>query len=188
MIKVSAAILSAAVLVFSAAADDLQESDEIVRLPGQGEVKSANGGPAAKRPQKLVPGGGLLMSFDADGDAVVTSSELNAGVSAAYAAADANSDGSLTALEQKDWAAGLPTRDQTLSNPVRFDPNLDRSVSEAEFSSVIRQIASTYADANGELRISALIDKTPPERPERLAERAGRGGPGEDRPRRPQFW
>ncbi|MEL6781454.1 MAG: hypothetical protein AAFO51_03690, partial [Pseudomonadota bacterium] len=55
--------------------------------------------------------------------------------------------------------------DDTLANPVRFDPNLDRVVSEAEFSATIYQIAAPYADANGMITVDAL--KAPPERPER---------------------
>ena len=32
----------------------------------------------------------------------------------------------LQMLEQQAWARSLPTRDNSLANPVRFDPNLDR--------------------------------------------------------------
>ena len=105
---------------------------QVPHMPGQGHVKS--GDPHARHASgRLVAGGGLIMSFDADDNGRVTPSELNTGSVAAFAVADANQDGRLSALEQQDWANNLPTRDDTLANPVRFDPNLDRMVSQSEF-------------------------------------------------------
>lgn len=119
---------------------DLQEGD-IVRLPGTGELRDAL--PGGER-QRLVPGGGLLISFDADGNDIVTMAEIGTGIDAAFEAADENGDGTLSAFEQQAWADSLPTRDESLANPVRFDPNLDRRVSLEEFSQVIERIAESY--------------------------------------------
>ncbi len=150
-----------------------QEEDEIVRLPTPGEVK-----PDApfkdNRPKRLVPGGGLFLSFDINADGRISPSELDAGIKAAFASADASGDGALTALEQQAWAESLPTHDDSLANPVRFDPNLDRMVSASEFSSVIGQLAVSYAEPSGDILVASL---KAPDRPAR--ERAE----GEERPR-----
>lgn len=149
----------------SAAAQD--GAGDVVRLPGSGEVK-APPRPGEAR-ERLVPGGGLFLSFDSDRDGVVTQAEVDAGVRAAFAEADANGDGELTALEQQAWATSLPTRDDSLANPVRFDPNLDRIVSAEEFRSVVQELAASFADeASGYVVLAALRAPDPPrERAER---------------------
>lgn len=131
-------LLVPAPLAFGQSADG-----DLVRLPGNGAVKTALPG---ERPVRYVPGGGLLLSFDTNRDDVVTPEERALGTAEAFLEADANGDGSLSALEQQAWAAGLPTRDESLANPVRFDPNLDRMVSEAEFTQVVESIADAYVD------------------------------------------
>lgn len=132
-----------------------QVDDEIVRLPMPGEVK-----PDAPfkddQPKRLVPGGGLFLSFDANADGRISQAELDSGISEAFANADASGDGALTALEQQAWASSLPTHDDSLANPVRFDPNLDRMVSVSEFSSVITDLAVTYAEPSGDILVASL--------------------------------
>jgi hypothetical protein len=124
---------------------------------------------------RLVPGGGLFASFDADGDGRISPAELAAGSPRRFQVlADANGDGQLVALEQQDWAAGLPTRDDTLTNPVRFDPNLDRVVTFEEFEAVISQLAKNYQDDNGVIEIAKL--SAPDPKPERGERRPPSGG------------
>lgn len=153
------------------------DGDDLVRLPGQGLVK-----PDAIQSHRdigrLVPGGGLFASFDANGDGRISSAELAEGTRAAFVLADANGDGQLVALEQQDWAANLPTRDDTLTNPVRFDPNLDRVVTFEEFEAVISQLAKSYQDDNGVIEIAKL--SAPDPKPER-GERRPPGGAPPDR-------
>jgi hypothetical protein len=159
-----AAMLMAALPVNAQAEGD---GDDLVRLPGQGLVKPDTG-PAQRNLDRLVPGGGLFASFDADGDGRISEQELKTGTRAAFVTADANKDNELVALEQLDWAADLPTRDDTLANPVRFDPNLDRSVTFAEFEAVILQLALNYQDDRGMIDIRRLSAPDPkPERGER---------------------
>ncbi len=153
-----------------AAADD---GEDLVRLPGQGLVK-ADSGPAQRNLGRLVPGGGLIASFDTDNDGRISAEELAEGTRAAFELADANGDGQLVALEQLDWAASLPTRDDTLSNPVRFDPNLDRVVTFEEFHAVIAQLAANYQDEHGTIEMARLSA------PEPKPERGDRRPPGEN--------
>ncbi|MEL7480967.1 MAG: hypothetical protein AAGJ29_05360 [Pseudomonadota bacterium] len=135
--------------------------DELVRLPGQGEVKPI-ASLQALGADRLVPGGGLLLSFDADQDGRVTTAEVADGIPVAFAAADADEDGFLTPLEQIAWADRLPTRDASLSNPARFDPNLDRRVTFDEFSGVVLQFAEGYADeVSGDVIVADLRSKGP---------------------------
>ena len=146
---------------------DAADADDIVRLPGQGRLRpdAPHGRHASGR---LVPGGGLIVSFDANDDGHVTPDELRTGAVAAFAAADANADGSLSALEQQDWANGLPTRDDTLANPVRFDPNLDRIVSVTEFVAVVAQLTLDHADPDGNIYLSKLAAPEPKDPDKRL--------------------
>lgn len=120
------------------------EDDGLVRLPGQGELKSDT--TYVEGIGRLVPGGGLLLSFDADQDMQITPSEISAGIEAAFLKADENEDGRITPLEQIKWTETLPTRDASLANPARFDPNLDRSVRNEEFRDVILAFATIHAD------------------------------------------
>lgn len=155
------------------------EGDDLVRLPGQGLVKP-DSAPAQRNIGRLVPGGGLFASFDINDDGVVTAQELETGIRAAFEAADANADGLLVALEQLDWAGGLPTRDDTLSNPVRFDPNLDRVVTFEEFRDVVSKLAASYQEPDGRIEIARLSAAEP--RPDRADRRPPGGGVTGGRP------
>ena len=152
---VSLASLAALGLSCSAHAQAVDE-DEIVRLPGQGEVRSPD---ARQRAQadRLKPGAGLLLTFDSNEDGRISQFEIDAGIPIAFQKADKNGDGYLTALEQQDWAASLPTRDDSLANPFRFDPNLDRRVDLDEFTTVIVNLGTDYADeSSGDIIVADL--------------------------------
>ena len=166
-----------------ARADD--KPQELLRLPGAGELKQP-AVPGGKR-DRLVPGGGLFVSFDANRDGMVSVSEIETGIRMAFARADTNGDGVLSAFEQQDWARGLPTRDDTLANPVRFDPNLDRRVSVEEFSDVIIALAGDYReDDSSVIEIAALQAPGRAGEAGKLPARVQGAGPAPDnRQRRP---
>ncbi len=131
------------------------EEEELVRLPGQGELRQ--GAVRKGQLERLVPGGGLLLSFDADANGWITPAEIDQGITLAFGKADTNGNGRITPLEQIKWTETLPTRDVSLANPARFDPNLDRSVRIDEFTEVIVDFAAIYADkVTGEISVMAL--------------------------------
>ncbi|MEM7329854.1 MAG: EF-hand domain-containing protein [Pseudomonadota bacterium] len=168
---VSLASLAALSLCFSATAQ--VDEDEIVRLPGQGEVRSSDLRERAKA-DRLKPGAGLFLTFDSNEDGRISQFEIDAGIPIAFRIADKNEDGFLTALEQQDWAANLPTRDDSLANPFRFDPNLDRRVDLEEFTMVIVNLGTDYADeTTGDILVADL--KAPRQRGDARRDQAGNG-------------
>ena len=150
-------------LIFAVLAQTVaQADDELVRLPGQGEMKDNLHSHAAGTPDRLAPGGGLLLSFDLNTDGLISADEIELGIRAAFQTADMNADGNLTPLEQLAWAEGLPTRDETLANPARFDPNLDRNVSLEEFSNGVHHLVSVFdSDNSGEVTLASLKARQP---------------------------
>lgn len=168
----------------------IAEDDEIVRLPSQGAVRDDRTRNRVKA-ERLKPGGGLFVTFDTNEDGTISPDEISRGIPLAFASADTNEDGALTALEQQAWSDSLPTRDETLSNPVRFDPNLDRRVELAEFTAVISDLGQVYADeVSGNISIAAL--KAPDPEPKRRTlnpfdnEARPRGQRGQQRQQRNQ--
>lgn len=136
------------------------DEDELLLLPSSGEVRDQRTRDRVKA-DRLKPGGGLFVTFDINRDGTITDQEIAAGVPLAFADADENEDGYLTAIEQQNWARQLPTRDDSLANPVRFDPNLDRRVDLKEFNAVITALAADYADeTSGQIIVASL--KAPP--------------------------
>ena len=148
------------------------DMDELVRLPGQGAGQPDKISLPGGKVERLVPGGVLIVSFDANRDGVISQDELVEGIAVAFAEADANKDGEMTALEQQAWAASMPVRDDTLANPVRFDPNLDRIVTYEEFYTVVLQLAATYQDSAGDITLASLAA---PEKPEKEDRRFAQG-------------
>jgi len=152
-------LVSAILLSLLSAPSFAEEEDDLVRLPGQGEVKADKVKEVGA--ERLAPGGGLMTTFDADGNGRVSAVELDDGIRNAFKSADKNEDGELTPLEQQDWASNLPTRDESLLNPARFDPNLDRIVSVDEFGDVVRSMAAGYTEeGSNEVVLASLKRKS----------------------------
>lgn len=143
--------------------------DEPARLPGQGHIKKDV--PFAKGLGRLIPGGGLLLSFDSNQDGQITQIEIDEGINEAFLKADTNEDGRITPLEQIKWTQSLPTRDESLANPARFDPNLDRRVQHREFTEIVQAFAALHMDTTTQtIPVIAL----------KYQGRVGRGGPSSD--------
>ena len=129
--------------------------DTLVRLPKQMQGRFLRRFRADNL--KFVPGGALILSFDKDNNELISRSELENGINEAFDLADKNFSGYLSIFEQKEWARTLEIRDDTLANPVRFDPNLNGSVSYEEFAGVILMLAEQYENEKGTIHLEALI-------------------------------
>ena len=103
----SFSLAALAVACVSVSAHAQAEEDELVRLPGQGELRDDSLRQRAQA-DRLKPGAGLFITFDTNNDGRISQAELDAGIPAAFTQADSNEDGYLTALEQQDWARSLP--------------------------------------------------------------------------------
>ena len=170
----SLSLISLAVCSMGFSATAQVDEDEILRLPGQGELRNPELRERA-RADRLKPGAGLFITFDSNEDGRISQFEIDAGIPLAFRVADRNEDGYLTALEQQDWAASLPTRDDSLANPFRFDPNLDRRVDLEEFTTVIVNLGSDYADeTSGDILVADL--KAPRQRRDDRRDAADQAG------------
>lgn len=85
----------------------------------------------------LPPTAALLTRYDANEDGIVSRAEMEAGLAAEYAAADADHDQCLNNLEMRAENEHRLARDGGQASPLA-DWNLDGCVNMAEFSSAVR--------------------------------------------------
>jgi hypothetical protein len=164
------------------------------QAPGPGVERVA--GPAAVSPARgdgvrlVAPGALMFASLDADHDGKVTDAEISSGAAVLFARADRNGDKQITAFEQGDWASAMGAGSDVLSNPMLFDTDLDRSITEAEFrSGLVRLAASLRAPGVASLAFDELVRPLNPrsreEAPETSPDGVDRvGGPPGVPPRR----
>lgn len=133
-------------------------SDDVLRLPASNRIKEDTATDEVETGQQLVPGGVLFLGFDVNNNGEIDADEIDLGIATAFLEADANQSGYMTPIEQQSWAESLRPFDASLANPVRFDPNLDRRVSEDEFTLVIRHLTDGLKDEEtGKLLVSSLV-------------------------------
>jgi hypothetical protein len=133
------AIFTAALLTATAAAS--------AQAPSPAPVERVAGGfggfaPRGDGVRVVAPGALALASLDADHDGRLTDAEITAGAPLLFARADRNGDRQLTAFEQGDWAQGVGSPNDVLANPMLFDTDLDRVVTEVEFRAGLLRMAS----------------------------------------------
>jgi hypothetical protein len=146
--------LALVVLGMCAAPAFAQDVDTIDRITGQ---VSPGGAPRSPDGVKVVAPGALIYArFDADFDGRITSTEIEAGASLAFTAADANGDQQITGFEQTDWAARMGNPSDLMANAMTFDIDLDRSVTKAEFAAGLVRIAGQI-QPNGDLTFADLL-------------------------------
>ena len=76
-------IASLATLGLAISAHAQADEDELVRLPGQGEIRSEGLREQAKA-TRLKPGAGLFITFDQDENGRISTSEIDAGIPIAF--------------------------------------------------------------------------------------------------------
>ena len=125
------------------------------------------GGPGGRHEEEWHAPVQILLRFDANHDGSVTRAEMEAGLKAEFAAADANHDGVLEldevrAVNNKRWS-----EDQSAASPL-VDWNHDGVVDFDEFAATARSLFDQM-DANGDGVLS----------PKELKPRGSGPGPGE---------
>jgi hypothetical protein len=111
------------------------------------------------------PGALVWASFDRNLDGRVTDAEIDAVAPAAFRIADGNRDGALSGLEQGDWAASMGAAADVVANPMTFDADLDKVVTEQEFAAGLRRLSVTLkrpgSDALALRDLVRELDRTP---------------------------
>ncbi len=130
------------------------------------------------------PAGLLLASFDQNADYTITPSEITAGQTAAFQAADRSQNGSLNFLELEAWREKALGSLDAMPGNISFDRNFDQTVSREEFDQTFERIIRK-ADKNGDgaLAFSELIHvfampkriEAPPPPPRTFRDAPGRG-------------
>lgn len=100
----------------------------------------------------------MLVSFDADGDAVVTAAEIDAGLAREFARADANGDGHVQPIEFQSWSNLVLGGGMLGPYRLDFDRNVDNTITREEFDAEIRARVAHYDEnENGALERSEFI-------------------------------
>lgn len=132
---------------------------------------SLSGGQVA-RPVAL-----LFAGMDRDGNHVIDSGELAAGILAEWEALPVSARETVPALAIVDWATGSLGHAEALPNQIAFDVNLDGQVSADEFATRLHaEFAALDRDHDGRLTHAEMLVELP-SRGDGL-QRAGMRGPG----------
>ncbi len=100
----------------------------------------------------------MLVSFDADGDLSISTSEVDQGLSREFARADANRDNSLQPIEFQGWANLVLGGGQLGPYRLDFDRNVDNTITREEFDTEIRARLADYdSDENGVVSRSEFV-------------------------------
>ncbi len=106
------------------------------------------------------PGALLFASFDDDHSLSISFAEIDANAVSAFARADVNQSGTLSIFEQQDWAAAVGSYDGPLANTMTFDSNIDRQVTQEEFTAGLKRLAKSYMRTDEtEIQFASLLFK-----------------------------
>lgn len=107
---------------------------------------SGSGGGRSNEPIRALLSADALMfvSFDGDGDLLVSTAETEAGVAREFSRADANGDSQLQPIEFQNWANTVLGGGQMGPYRLDFDRNVDNAITRDEFSHEIQARASEY--------------------------------------------
>jgi len=128
---------------------------------------------ASRLPAGVPPAAALLLRYDLNGDGAVTYEEMEAGLKADLAAADADHDGCLNSGEVSAENARRLARDGAQASPLR-DWNLDGCVDIREFSNTAHSYFQ-LADRSKDRKVTMIelrgpsMPVAPPTQPSRRA-------------------
>ena len=136
----------------------------------------ATGGPGshANEPIRALLSADVMMfvSWDTNGDLVVSPDEIEAGITREFERADANHDGRIEPIEFQAWANVVLGGGQMGPYRLDFDRNVDNVISREEFANEIHGRVRDYdTDENGSLsraEFVRLVGQARPPRPQTL--------------------
>ena len=129
-------------------------AQDVERLPFRGDQ---SGKAPENRDIRFIKSGALLIaSFDADHDFIVTTDEIKAGARLAFKIADANSNESMSPLEQRSWASKIASERDVLGNASLFAGAIPGQVSEDEFVRGLVTFSERFEDQEGMIRFTNL--------------------------------
>jgi EF hand domain-containing protein len=111
----------------------------------------------------------MFISWDANGDLVVSPDEIEAGIAREFERADTNHDGRIEPIEFQAWANAVLGGGQMGPYRLDFDRNVDNVISREEFANEIHARVRDYdADENGSLSRAEFVRLVGQARPARL--------------------
>jgi len=115
----------------------------------------------------------MFVSWDTNGDLVVSADEITAGIAREFARADANHDGSIQPIEFQNWSNDVLGGSQMGPFRLDFDRNVDNVITREEFETEIRARVHDYdSDESGSLTRGEFVrlvgQARPPAREQRV--------------------
>ena len=111
----------------------------------------------------------MFISWDANGDLVVSPDEIEAGITREFERADSNHDGRIEPIEFQAWANAVLGGGQMGPYRLDFDRNVDNVISREEFANEIHARVRDYdTDENGSLTRAEFVRLVGQARPARL--------------------
>lgn len=100
----------------------------------------------------------LFVTFDNNQDFLITEEEIINGARNTFRLADADGDGKMSPIEQRNWAAMITSESDVLGNSRMCARMLEKNVNEDEFAQCLVQFSERFIDRdeNGAIRISGL--------------------------------
>ncbi|GEM_PF-3964530 len=108
-----------------------------IRLGGAGDLNGA---------RYIKPGALLFATFDTNQDFVISEEEIESGARRTFQLADADGNGVMTPLEQRDWALKIGSDTDVIANPTTFPSGIPGQVNEEEFVFGLQTFAQRFQD------------------------------------------
>lgn len=99
----------------------------------------------------------LLASFDTNQDFLVTDAEIESGARNTFKIADADNDGFMTAIEQRNWASKITGEGDVLENSQFFHSEIPNQVTEDEFVNGIQIFSTNFENEDGNILFTSFI-------------------------------
>ena len=111
----------------------------------------------------------MFISWDTNGDLVVSADEIEAGIAREFERADSNHDGRIEPIEFQAWQNAVLGGSQMGPYRLDFDRNVDNVITREEFANEIHGRVRDYdTDENGSLSRAEFVRLVGQARPARL--------------------